>query len=56
MNTRFYDIRRTVGSFFEILGAARRAAGAINAGRRADPEALRILGIDPEAFNKIRPL
>ena len=56
MNTRLTDLRRRIGSVFEIFGAARRAAGAVNAGRRPDAQALRTLGIDPADFNKIRPL
>ncbi len=43
-----------IGAMFSILGAARNAAAAAEAGRRPAMADLKILGIDPKAFDGVR--
>jgi hypothetical protein len=43
-----------IGNMFSILGAARNAAAAAEAGRRPAMADLKILGIDPKAFDGVR--
>jgi hypothetical protein len=45
---------RSVGSMLAVFGAARNAAAAAEAGRRPDKADLRLLGIDPTAFDGVR--
>ncbi|MGA0540032.1 hypothetical protein ACO2Q5_05490 [Neotabrizicola sp. VNH66] len=44
----------SVGQVFTTLGAASRAASAVRSHRVPDTLTLRQLGIDPEAFRRIR--
>lgn len=52
--TRKASLLSRVGSLFDILGAARDAAAAVEAHRAPNTRALKTLGIDPEAFKAIR--
>ena len=42
-----------VGGFFEVFGAARRSAAAVEAHRAPKARDLETLGIDPAAFRSI---
>ncbi len=43
-----------IGTMFAILGAARNASAAAQAGRRPAASDLRVLGIDPKSFDGVR--
>jgi len=45
---------RSVGTMFAILGAARNASAAAQAGYRPAAADLRVLGIDPKSFDGVR--
>jgi hypothetical protein len=42
-----------IGGFFDVFGSAVAASRAVEANRRPRASDLRMLGIDPKAFDKI---
>ena len=48
-------IRKTgIGEFFNMMGSAINAAAAVETGRRPHARDLRLLGIDPLRFNRVK--
>jgi hypothetical protein len=43
-----------VWAVFEVFAAARSCAAAVEAHRQPDPDALRVIGIDPVQFQRVR--